>query len=540
MKQWISLAVMTVCAGLAWGTGRPHLTTVNAQGNGAALYDWATDGGDNQRTAWNKQEKTLTKDNVKNLKLLWKLETHNQVRALHSLMPVLVLAQLNTPGGVKQVGFVSGISDNLYAFDTDTGQIIWQKHWDYPEPAGRGGGGGGGQAPNQGPEHLGFLRPGGSSDTPVIGPPDAQGRRPIYFVTGDGMLHMLNAATGEDLQPAFMLHTGKGWSLNLVDNVIWMANTYAGESISAVKLDDPQHKVMSFNAGSGGAWGRRGAVIDSTGTAWTTTGDGVYDPTSDPPRYANSVIGVQIAGDQLKLKDYYTPTNWDWLRKRDLDPNNTPTIFNFKGRELMAASGKECRVYLLDPKSLGGENHQTPLFKTPLFCNEEVDFQDAGSWGALSTWEDPSGTRWVLAPFWGPAHSQAKFPIMNTPLTKDGGVAAFKVEDKNGTPELSPAWISRDMKRGEPVVIANGMVFGYGSGEETKQAWPDIGLQFDSTIRAEKGTHATIYILDAQTGKELWSSGSQMHQWNHFSGITVANGRVYLGTYDGTLYCFGL
>jgi hypothetical protein len=130
-------------------------------------------------------------------------------------------------------------------------------------------------------------------------------------------------------------------------------------------------------------------VIDSTGTAWTTTGDGIYDPTSDPPRYGNSVVGVQIVGDQLKLKDYYTPTNWDWLRKRDLDPNNTLTIFNFKGRELMAASGKECHVYLLDPKSLGGEDHQTPLFKTPLFCNEEVDFQAAGSWGALSTWKMP-------------------------------------------------------------------------------------------------------------------------------------------------------
>lgn len=541
MKKWISLTAMTAFCGMAWSTGRlPHIATVTAQSGGAALYEWTTDGGDNQRTGWNKQEKTLTKDNVKNLKLLWKMETKNQVRALHSLMPVIVVGQLNTPAGTKQVGFLAGISDNLYAFDTDTGKILWQKHWDYEAPAGRGGGGGGGQQQPQDPAHLGFLRPGGSSDTPVVGPPDAQGRRPIYFVTGDGMLHTLNAATGEDLQPAFMFHIGKGWSLNLVDNVIWMANTYAGESLSAVKLDDPQHKVMNFNAGSGGAWGRRGAVIDSTGAAWTTTGDGVYDPTSDPPRYGNSVIGVQIVGDQLKLKDYYTPTNWDWLRKRDLDPNNTPTIFNFKGRELMAASGKECRMYLLDPKSLGGADHQTPLFKTPLFCNEEVDFQDAGSWGALSTWEDPSGTRWVLAPFWGPAHSQAKFPIMNTPLTKDGGVAAFKVEDKNGKLELSPAWISRDMKRGEPVVIANGMVFGYGSGEETKQAWPDIGLQFDSTIRAEKGTHATVYILDAQTGKELWSSGDQMHQWNHFSGITVANGRIYLGTYDGTLYCFGL
>ena len=539
MRTVISFAAIAACCGLAWGTGRlPHSAIARAQTK-AAPYDWSTDGGDNQRTGWNKQEKTLTKDNVKNLKLLWKLETKNQVRALHSLMPVLVAAQLNTSSGVKQVGFLAGISDNLYAFDTDTGKLLWQKHWDYPAPAGRRGGGGGGAQP-QDPAHLGFLQPGGSSDTPVVGPPDAQGRRPIYFVTGDGMLHILNAATGEDLQPSYMFHTGKGWSLNLVDNVLWMANTYAGNSISAVRLDDPQHKVMNFNAGSGGAWGRRGAVIDSTGAAWTTTGDGVYDPTSDPPRYANSVVGVHIVENELKLKDYYTPTNWDWLRKRDLDPNNTPTIFNFKGRELMGASGKECRVYLLDPKSLGGADHQTPLYKTPLFCNEEVDFQDAGSWGAMSTWEDSAGTRWVLAPFWGPAHSQAKFPIMNTPLTKDGGVAAFKVEDKNGKPELTPAWISRDMKRGEPVIIANGMVFGYGSGEETKQAWPDIGLQFDSTIRAEKGTRATIYILDGQTGKELWSSGNQMHQWNHFSGITLANGRIYLGTYDGTLYCFGL
>jgi outer membrane protein assembly factor BamB len=539
MKKASAVAVAVTCCALAWGTGRlSSVAAVNAQTNSAPLYDWITDGGDNYRTGWNKQEKILTKDNIKNLKLLWKLDTRNQVRALHSLLPVLVVGQMSTPAGTKQVGYLAGISDNLYAFDTETGKIIWQKHWDYEAPAGRGGGGRQGQPTD--PAQLGFLRPGGSSDTPVIGPPDAQGRRPIYFVTGDGMLHILNAATGEDLQPSYMFHTGKGWSLNLVGNVLWMANTYAGDSISAVRLDDPQHKVMNFNAGSGGAWGRRGAVIDSTGAAWTTTGDGIYDPTSDPPRYGNSIVGVQLAGNELKLKDYYTPTNWDWLRRRDLDPNNTPTIFNFKGRELMAASGKECRMYLLDTTSLGGADHQTPLYRSPLFCNEEVDFQDAGSWGAVSTWEEAGGTRWVLAPFWGPAHSQAKFPIMNTPLTKDGGVAAFKVEDKSGKLELTPAWISRDMKRGEPVIIANGMVFGYGSGEETKQSWPDIGLQFNSKIRADKGTHATIYSLDAQTGKELWSSGTQMHQWNHFSGITVANGKIYLGTYDGTLYCFGL
>jgi hypothetical protein len=509
--------------------------------NSGRLVDWLTDGGDNQRTGWNKDEKILTKDNVKNLKLLWKLQTDNEPRALHSLMPVLVVGQLTTANGPKQVGFVSGISDNLYAFEVETGKLLWQKHWTYKQTAPPGGSGGGrGQPQPSDPRHLGFLRPGGSSDTPVIGLPDAQGRRPIYFVTGDGMLHILNAADGTDLQPPFMFHDGKGWALNLVGNILWMANTYAGISIAAVKLDDPQHNVMTYNAGSGGAWGRRGAVIDSQGIAYSTTGDGVYDPTSDPPRYGNSVIGVKIEGNSLKLNDYYTPKNWEWLRKRDLDPNNTPTIFTYKGRELMAASGKECRVYLLDPKSLGGADHQTPMFKTDLFCNEEVDFQDAGSWGALSTWEDASGTRWVLAPFWGPVHSQFKAPIMNSPTPKEGGVAAFKVEEKNGALQLTPAWISRDMQRGEPVVIVNGMVFGYGSGEYTGQSFPDVGLQFDSTIRASKGTRAVIYALDAQTGEELWSSGDQMHQWNHFSGITVVNGRVYLGTYDGTLYCFGV
>jgi outer membrane protein assembly factor BamB len=537
------MALLTaVSCGLLIAAGATRLpalgpVTVLAQtATGSRLVDWLTDGGDVERSGWAKNEKILTRDNVKSLKLKWKLETGNQPRALHSLMPVLVIGQLSTANGVKQVGIFSGISDNLYAFDVESGKIIWQKHWDYPAPAGRGGGRG--NAPTD-PRRLGFLQPGGSSDTPVIGPADAQGRRPVYFVTGDGMLHTLNAADGTDIEPPYMFYGGKGWALNLVGTTLWMQTTYAGASIAAVRVDDPQHKVMTWSAGSGGAWGRRGVAVDSEGTAWTTTGDGVYDLTSDPPRYANSVVGVHIVNNEMKLKDYYTPTNWEWLRKRDLDPNNTPTVFKYKGRELIAASGKECRLYLLDPESPGGEKHQTPAFKTSLFCNEEVDFQDMGSWGALSSWEDSSGTRWVLAPFWGPVHSQAKFPLSYGPV-KEGGVAAYKLVERSGRLEFDPAWVSRDMKRGEPVIITNGMVIGYGSGEETKQAWPDIGLQFDSSIRAAKGTRAVIYVLDAMTGKELWSSGDQIHQFNHFSGVTVANGRIYLGTYDGTLYCFGV
>jgi len=49
-----------------------------------------------------------------------------------------------------------------------------------------------------------------------------------------------------------------------------------------------------------------------------------------------------------------------------------------------------------------------------------------------------------------------------------------------------------------------------------------------------------LYALDGQTGKELWSSGNQITSWNHWSGLSVANGHVYIGTYDGNVYCFGL
>ena len=49
-----------------------------------------------------------------------------------------------------------------------------------------------------------------------------------------------------------------------------------------------------------------------------------------------------------------------------------------------------------------------------------------------------------------------------------------------------------------------------------------------------------LYALDAQTGKELWSSGDQIASWSHWGGLSVANGRVYINTFDGMQYCFGV
>ena len=52
-------------------------------------------------------------------------------------------------------------------------------------------------------------------------------------------------------------------------------------------------------------------------------------------------------------------------------------------------------------------------------------------------------------------------------------------------------------------------------------------------------THAVLYALDAETGKEIYSSKEAIDSRNHYSGIALA-GRIYVSTYDARVYAFGL
>ena len=506
----------------------------------AIAQNWTMDGGDTQRSGWAKDEKILTRDNAKDLTLLWKVQTDVEPHALHALMTPIAIKGLQTASGPRNVVYVLGASNVLYAIDADSGKEIWKKNFE-DVASHQNSPGAPGRAAVE-PKHLGFLGPGGTTGVPALSEADASGKRTVYMVDAAGNVIGLDAATGAMVFGPVATGIPNKFAVQLYKDQIIFAD-YRGTGILSVDIKTKAvHKTFGFGGG-GGLWGRRGPVITSDGTAWTTTGDGKYDVTTEPnkPVIGNSVVGFELKDGSWHVKDWFTPINWDWLRKRDLDPNNTPTVFTYKGRELMAASGKECKVYLLDPRNPGGKDHHVPLYRTELFCNEAADFQNAGSWGAVSSWQDPEGTRWVVVPFWGPsAPDKTKFPITNTPEAKEGGAAAFKVVDKAGKPTLEPVWISRDMFRGDPPIIANGLIITHGSGDNTQQAWKDIGLKFDSFIRASQSNHATLYVLDGQSGKELWSSGDTITSFNHFSDPTVFDGKIYLGTYDGQFYCFGL
>ena len=507
-----------------------------------AQTDSLTAGNDPGRTGWMKDEKTFTTANVKDMKLLWKIKLDSAPREMHNLYQPLIARNVTTPQGPREMAVVASITDHVFGIDVASGEVMWSRTFDNALP----------------PETLAAsgrtLCPGGQTAVPTV-VQTSPGVFTIYAVSWDGRLRQLNLADGKDVAPAekFMPPNGKPYALNIQNGVIYTASAQGcgGIANAFYSFDIKTRKASVFTPAGGGMWGRRGVALAPDGTIYLGTGDGNYNP--ETRSLGNAIVAAKLdANQQLQIVDWFAPPNANWMRSRDLDVNVSPMAFDYQGRKFLVGTSKECVLWLLDRDALGGENHRTALHITPHLCNDVNAFDGKGVWGSMAAWVDSNNNQWVVVPFWGPVSETFKAPIENGRPVQ-GGVGAYKVEQRAGKWQLTPAWLSRDMNMAEEAVVANGIVFAYGSGEDTTQAIPEIGwdepgatgrggggLNSGAARRIPNSTHATLFALDALTGKELWNSGNQITSWNHFSGLTVANGRAYIGTYDGMLYCFGV
>ena len=466
------------------------------------------------------------------MKLLWKLKLDNAPLQLNSLTSPVVINPVYTNHGVETYVAVAGSSDNLYVIDADTGKLVWDKHFTNQAP------------PPSGPQSSNsYFCPNALNDTPVI---DQGAAGPsVDVISIDGRLHSLNIVNGEDRFPAkeFVPPYSKNWSLLAMNGYVYTTTSQGcGRSRSgvwAMNLADTKMPVTYFQSDSFGAgvWGRGGAAAGTDGTLYVATGDGPVD--SAKGKFSDSVMA--LSPKDLKVTNYYTPENANYITRKDLDMgNSTPVVFDYKGRELLVIGGKEGKLFLLDTKSIGGETHREPLYETPVYLNEGADIAGHGFWGAFSSWQDESGTRWVYAAGWGALASTApKFPIVNGP-TPDGMILAFKVEDQGGKPVLTPAWVSQNMAVPEPPVVTNGVVFALSSGEFVRQVKESGSLYTAAERVALTKGNATLYALDAATGKKLYSSGDTIPSFTHLGGLAVSDGRVFLTTHDSMVYAFGL
>lgn len=151
----------------------------------ASQNDWLTWGYDQQRTGWNRSESVLSKDNVSQLELKWKVQlgTPPREEVLSTLTAPLV-ATVNGPQGPVTRVFVVGSDNSVYAINSETGETAWQRKFPNTLTA---------------PTRPDYRCPNTQNATPVI---DKEAGI-IYISMSDGKLRGLSLVDGTDrMQPA--------------------------------------------------------------------------------------------------------------------------------------------------------------------------------------------------------------------------------------------------------------------------------------------------------------------------------------------------
>ncbi len=532
--------------------------------------DWPSQSGNPQRDGWAKTEKAFTKANASKIELIYKYKADNQTRGLSSLGTPVILERIIGYLGFKELLVFGGSGDNVWSVDADLGRIMWKNHFEYKSDkpqqtvpttvcpggltglvampgsstagGGRGfGGAGRAGAPGRGPGAPGA--PGAGRGPAPVGPPPGPPPPPPLFGAGnfgrganfgaiasDGSLHALNSSNGVDRVPGikFLPANAKVAAINISEGVVVAAtqdncggnpNGIYAIDLSTTTGPVTEPKVASMELNGGGTAGNGGVSVGTDGTVYAQIPDGKSDVAGD---YNDTVIAMSK---DLKVKDYFTPSSAKIpVTKGVPTPGATPVVFSWKGSDVIVTAGRDGRVYLLDSKSLGGADHHTPLFATESVVAPESKFDGSGFHGTFSSWEDADNgnTRWVYGSTWGPK----------------GGVVAFKVEDRGGKPALVKAWNSREMQSPAPVATANGLVFALSSGESSRYAKED-GKLLTVAEKQKLAGKAVLYVLEADTGKELYNTGSLAATFSHNSGVSVANRRIYFTTHDNTVYCLG-
>jgi hypothetical protein len=478
---------------------------------------------DNARSGANSNETILTPQNV----------TYTQFGKLFT-QPVdgaitgqaLYLPGVTIPAaGVHNVVYVATMHDSVYAFDADsaTGKNaspLWQtsflKSGVTTVPIALQGCG----ATTKWTE-VGIV------STPVIDPMSGT----IYVVAKTyensafvHRLHALDVTTGAEKSGSPVVITASyefagrnnvfedAMQVNRPALLLENGNLYIAFGSNGCRGGNEQGWVMSYSAATlqpmgafdvepgdsaAAIWQRGGGLSsDSAENIYGATADGDFEAGTN---FGQSVIKLSQAGSALQLADWFTPFNEQDLDKHDMDLSEPVLVLpDQKGKHphLMATLGKEGTIYILNRDNMGHfcstcTKADTQIVQElPVFAPEP---------GALVYWNNAIYT------------SAAGSPIAALAL-------------KNGSLATTPFALSKKTTNGHsPVISANGNSSGI--------LWQING--------------SSLAAYDALTLVRRYSAGQapkhrdQLPALPHFANFVVANGKVYIGTYD-SLAVYGL
>src|SRR5262249_3508492 len=102
---------------------------------------------------------------------------------------------------------------------------------------------------------------------------------------------------------------------------------------------------------------------------------------------------------------------------------------------------------------------------------DQAMLHDRGVWGAMATWENAEGRRFLAMSMLGPAGKSAPPFKYSYGAANDGSIMTFEVRQDGATmkPMLVPLWISREMHAPDVPVVANGVVYAFQSGKDSTE-----------------------------------------------------------------------
>jgi hypothetical protein len=339
----------------------------------------------------------------------------------------LYLSALSAAGGSFNTVFVATEHDSVYAFDADSGAVIWQVSLL-----------GTGETPSDARGCVQVVPEIGVTSTPVIDrAAGAHGTLYVVAMSIDAQsnfhqrLHALDVTTGAELLngpadiSATFPATGTATSsfdpksyeeraaLLLLNGTIYTSWTshcdfspYGGWIITYAESSLARNGALNVaaNSSSGPAiWmAGGGPAVDSSGNIYLLTANGVFETTMDAngfpsgQDFGNSFLKISNVGAGLKVLDYFTMFNEVAESNGDLDLGSgggmlLPDLMDSTStvRHLMVGAGKDGNIYVVDRDSMGkfnastNQNYQTlggvlagGIWSTPAYFNGTVYYGD--------------------------------------------------------------------------------------------------------------------------------------------------------------------
>ncbi len=290
----------------------------------------------------------------------------------------------------------------------------------------------------------------------------------------------------------------------------------------AATLQQTTHICLTPNGNGGGVWtGGQGLTADASGNIYVSTGNGTLDANTGGKDYGDSI--VKLTSNGLTVSDYFAPSNQAALEAADADFGSTGPIL-LPGTSLGVAGGKDGRVFLFNTGNLGQFHTNSDQVVQEWQATTNILTGKGGSFG--TDWLYYNSKLYV----WGNSDFLRAFAFngstFNTTPVSVGTIQAPYVSSPysySNAPSMSLS--ANGTSPGTAIIWA-----AYSSnGGSDGNAYPGILRAFDA----------------ADVSKELWNSDQYQARddsgsWAKWNPPTIANGKVYLGTFDGVLNVFGL